>query len=99
MALVVGRSPLIGDRGALLGGEVAGQLDGRLVGGATPYRGLGRRGTEVRRVDRGEADAHLRDRVAVEPDRDAGGGDRPVADPALDLLVGAAATGPNGDAD
>ena len=41
-------------------------------------------------ADGGQPDADVGDRVAVEPDGGAGGGDRPVADPPLDLLVGAA---------
>ena len=49
-------------------------------------------------ADRGQPDADVGDRVAVQR-HGAGGGDGPVAGPALDLLVGAARARPDGHPD
>src|SRR5215471_202891 len=97
--LVVGRAPLIGDRPAVLGGDLAGPGEALLGGGRAAQELLGLRRGELARADRGEADPGVGDRVAVQPDRGAGRSHRPVPDPAPDLLVGAAATGPDGDPD
>ena len=99
VALVVGRPPGVGHRGAALrrdrsrpGVELLRRLpaaqrlgDGGDAGGVRP--------------DRGQADPRVGDHRAVHPHRGAGRGDRPVAGPAFDLGVGARAVRPQRDPD
>ena len=88
VALVLGRAALVGRSGcsarrrappaAAIASSVTGLAAQRVLGGG---------GAELLGADRGEPDADLADRVAVEPDAGPGGGDRPVAGPPLDLAV------------
>src|SRR5260370_19318140 len=84
---------------AMLGGDLAGP------GEVLPRRRLaakevlgGRRG-EVLGADGRQSDSRVGDgaAVAVQPDRRPGRGDRPVADPASHLLIGASAAGDDRD--
>src|SRR5215469_2947959 len=97
--LVVGRAPLIGDRPAVLGGDLAGPGEALLSGGRAEQELLGLRRGELARADRGEADPGVGDRVAIQPDRGPGRAHRPVPDPAAHLRVGAAAAGLDRDPD
>src|SRR5690606_39598300 len=87
VSLVVDRAALVGHRLAVLGGDPAGPGEALLGGRLAAQRRLGLRGGEVRRADRGQADAHIGHGVAVQPERRPGGRHRVVAHPALHLLV------------
>src|SRR5580698_931560 len=97
--LVVGRAALVRVGRAVLGRDLAGPDEARLSGrrAAQELLGLGR--GEMLRADGGEADPGIGDAVTVQPDSRPGRAHRPVAYPAPDLLVRAAAAGPDRDPD
>jgi hypothetical protein len=97
--LVVDRPALVLDRGAGVGGEPSGVGEQFLAGPLTQQHGGGVDGQPLE-AHGGEADRGVLDRpVGIEDDGGTGGGHRPVPDAALDLLVGAALAGADGEAD
>jgi hypothetical protein len=98
MPLVLGGAALIVDGRAVLGGESRRGVEQLLRWGLPHQRLLGALRADLA-TDRGERDPGIVDRPAVHGDRGPGGGNRPVADPPLDLLVGAARAIAEGDAD
>src|ERR1700754_3361084 len=93
MALVVDRPAAIGHRRAVLGGDRPGLLEQLVARWLAGEQLLG-----AREVDGGQADGAQRDPGpgdvgAVEPERGAGRGDRPIARSPLDLLVRGAGAG------
>src|SRR5215831_20162228 len=89
--LVVGRAPLVRAGLAVLGRDLAGLREAGFGGGRAGQELLRLGRGEMLRADRGEADPGRGDGLAGQPDGGPGGADRPVADPAPHLLVGAAA--------
>src|ERR1700722_7881074 len=107
--LVISRPALVGDRLAVLGGELAGPGEGLLGRGGAAQEILGLPRRKVPGAHRGQANPGVLDgglagglirvRVRVEPERRACRAARPVADLAADLLIGAAAAGRDRDLD
>src|SRR5215469_13294422 len=101
VALVVRGPALVGNGPAVPGGDLPGGREAFLGCRRSAQVLLGLRGGEVLRADRGQPDPGVGDggAVAFEPDRRAGGADRPVPDPPPDLLIRAPAAGGDRDLD
>src|SRR6185437_3165572 len=91
VALVLGRAALVGDGAAMLGRDLTGPGVAFLRRGHAAQELLGGLGREVLGADGRQADPRLPDPCPVKPDSGACRSDRPVTDPATDLLVRAAA--------
>src|SRR5262249_1771483 len=90
VALVVHRTATVGAGGAVLGCDLPGLLEQGLRRRLAGQELLGAAEVDGGEPDGAERDPHLGDRGRVDPERRGCGRDRPVAGPALDLLVRAA---------
>src|SRR4051812_12512063 len=99
MALVVGRTPLVGLRVAVLGGQLGRRPQVLFDRGLPPEGVLRLHAAEVGGADSREPDADVDDRAGGPHDVAAGRGDGPVPGSALDLLIRTADTGADRDPD
>ena len=99
MALVVDRPATVGAGRAVLRGDLARLLEEVVGGRLAAQQLLGPGEVDGREADGAQRDPGVGDRPAVQPDRRRGGGDRPVAGAALDLLVRAARSGAHAEPD